>query len=223
MISSQHKPAAVNQEQRSPNRRAQALHDETPKPWLRRPGESAKDYEHFVAYRDLPPATRNFEQAYFAWAAAQAELTGARQHAAKRPPSSWYKIAKESDWRARALAWDDYRQELRRIEDEEEAEAVRRKRRDIVGRQLDAIDDALTRMDLQEMTAAELRRYLADFYNALAKLLVASRAEMGEATEITKNQTQISGTVTVTSDDMARAIRELQDQGFPVIQEPVST
>ena len=100
---------------------------------------------------------------------------------------------------------------------------MRRKRRDIVGRQLDAIDDALTRMDLQEMTAAELRRYLADFYNALTKLLTASRAEMGEATEITKNQTQISGTVTVTSDDMARAIRELQDQGFPVIQEPVST
>ena len=31
---------------------------------------------------------------------------------------------------------------------------------------------------------------------------------MGEATEITKNQTQITGTVTVTSDDMARAIRE---------------
>ena len=64
---------------------------------------------------------------------------------------------------------------------------------------------------------------LADFYNALAKLLTASRAEMGEATEITKNQTQISGTVTVTSDDMARAIQELQAQGFPVIKEPVST
>ena len=100
---------------------------------------------------------------------------------------------------------------------------MRRKRRDIIGRQLDAIDGALTNMALSEMEAPELRRYLADFYNALAKLLTASRAEMGEATEITKNQTQISGTVTVTSDDMARAIRELQDQGFPVIQEPVST
>ena len=206
-----------------PSRRQQALHDETPKPWLRRQGESAKDYERFLAYRDLPPATRNFEQAYFAWTAAQAELTGATQHAAKRPPSSWYKIAKESDWRARALAWDDYRQELKRIADEAEAEAVRRKRRDIIERQLDAIDGALTRADLSKMEASELRRYLADFYNALAKLLTASRAEMGEATEITKSQTQITGTVTVTSDDMARAIRELQDQGFPVIQEPVST
>ena len=208
---------------RTPPRQQQTLHHEIPKPWLRRQGESAKDYERFLAYRDLPPATRNFEQAYFAWTATQAELTGATQHAAKRPPSSWYKIAKESDWRARALAWDDYRQELKRISDEAEAEAVRRKRRDIVGRQLDAIDDALTRMDLQEMTAPELRRYLADFYNALAKLLTASRAEMGEATEITKNQTQISGTVIVTSDDMARAIQELQEQGFPVIHEPVST
>jgi hypothetical protein len=223
MAASKQTSPGSRQNSHTPSRQQQALHHETPKPWLRRPKESAKDYERFLAYRDLPPATRNFEQAYFAWTAAQAELTGATHHTAKRPPSSWYKIAKESDWRARALAWDDYRQELERIADEAEAEAVRRKRRDIVGRQLDAIDDALTRMDLQEMTATELRRYLADFYNALAKLLTASRAEMGEATEITKNQTQISGTVTVTSDDMARAIRELQDQGFPVIQEPVST
>ena len=205
------------------SRQNQTLRDETPKPWLRRPKESAKDYERFLAYRDLPPATRNFEQAYFAWAAAQDELTGATQHAAKRPPSSWYKIAKESDWRARALAWDDYRQELKRVADEAEADAVRRKRRDIIGRQLDRVDEALTHMALEEMEAPELRRYLADFYNALAKLLTASRAEMGEATEITKNQTQISGTVTVTSDDMARAIQELQAQGFPVIKEPVST
>ncbi len=208
---------------RTPSRQQQALHDETPKPWLRQPGETAKDYERFLAYRDLPPATRNFEQAYFAWLTVQDELTGATQHTAKRPPSTWYKIAKESDWRARALAWDDYRQELKRIADEAEAEAVRKKRRDIIGRQLDRVDEALTHMALEEMEAPELRRYLADFYNALAKLLTASRAEMGEATEITKNQTQISGTVTVTSDDMARAIRELHDQGFPVIQEPVST
>ena len=207
----------------TPSRQQQVLHDETPKPWLRQPDETAKDYERFLAYRDLPPATRNFEQAYHAWLAAQDELTGATQHTAKRPPSDWRTIAQENEWRARALAWDDYRQELRRIEDEAEAESIRRKRRDIIERQLDAIDGALTRADLSKMEASELRRYLADFYNALAKLLTASRAEMGEATEITKNQTQISGAIVVTSDDMARAIRELQEQGFPVIQEPVST
>ena len=217
------KPPSSKPNTHTPPRQQQAVLDETPKPWLRRQGESAKDYERFLAYRDLPPATRNFEQAYHAWLAAQDELTGATQYAAKRPPSSWYKVTKTHDWRARALAWDDYRQELKRVADEAEAEAVRRKRRDIIGRQLDAIDGALTNMALSEMEAPELRRYLADFYNALAKLLTASRAEMGEATEITKNQTQISGAIVVTSDDMARAIRELQEQGFPVIQEPVST
>jgi hypothetical protein len=223
MPASRQTSANTNNDTRTTSHPKQVLHEEARKSWLRKTGESAKDYDRFLAYRDLPPSTRNFEQAFHAWMAAQDELAGATQHTAQRPPSTWYKVAKTNDWRARALAWDDYRQELRRIQDEAEAEAVRRKRRDIIGRQLDRVDEALTHMALEEMEAPELRRYLADFYNALAKLLTASRAEMGEATEITKNQTQISGTVTVTSDDMARAIRELQDQGFPVIQEPVST
>jgi len=172
-----HKPTATTPEDH-PAARGSPSSDER-SPWQRRPGENAKDYERFLAYRDLPPALRSFEQAYHAWCAAQAELTGATPLTSRRPPPNWYKVAKEHDWRARALAWDDLRQEQRRIADEEEVELVRRKRRDIIDRQLDAIDDALARMDLPEMTAPELRRYLPDFFNALAKLLTASRAEMG--------------------------------------------
>jgi len=217
------KPAAPNPTNHSPPDRPPAPQADAPKPWLRRHGESTKDYDRFLAYRDLPPALRSFEQAYHVWCAARAELTGATPLTSRRPPPSWYKAARSHEWRARALAWDDHRQEQRRIADEEEVELVRRKRRDIIGRQLDAIDDALARMDLSEMTAPELRRYLPDFFNALAKLLTASRAEMGEATEITKNQTQISGAITVTGDDMARAVQELKDAGFSIIPEPIST
>lgn len=196
------------------------MNEETPKPWLRRDGETSKDYERFLIYRDLPPSRRNFEQAYLAWVAAEDEITGRTVHTSKRPPWNWYEIAKNNEWRSRALAWDDYRYELKRLEDEEIADMVRRKRRNMIDKQLDVINETLEKGNFAAMTPEEIRRYIDSFYNAFAKLLTASRAEMGDPTEITKNQTQLSGNIGVTSDDMAAAVQALQAEGFPVVKEP---
>ena len=90
----------------------------------------------------------------------------------------------------------------------------------MIDKQLDVINETLEKGNFAAMTPEEIRRYIDSFYNAFAKLLIASRAEMGDPTEITKNQTQLSGNIGVTSDDMAAAVQALQAEGFPVVKEP---
>jgi hypothetical protein len=71
-------------------------------PWDRQPGESDKQYGHFLAYRDLGPA-RTVGRAYRR-ATNQGEFT--RGQGAKRAPGFFRRLAQRWRWQERAGAWD---------------------------------------------------------------------------------------------------------------------
>lgn len=196
-------------------------------PWLQQKKESAADYQKFLIYCELPPSQRSFDAAYRVWRTTITEEAGKPPAPTKaRAHKAWYKTANNHEWEKRANEWDAHKNNKRQLANEEKNEAARQKRRDMIDRRLDDIDAAIDRMDFQSMTPEELRRYMPDLLNAMTKLLASSRAETGDDKQSKtpgRGQTQISTTVTVTSDDIARAVHELKNAGFSIIPEPIST
>lgn len=111
-------------------------------PWERRPGETAKAYEGFRAFRDLPASTRTIRK-----------LNESGYPQAKNWSSRW-------DWHARATAWDDH---VARQEDEDRLSALRSMHSNHQ-RAARAIQQfalaALSRLDIEEASPADVARLL---------------------------------------------------------------
>lgn len=71
-----------------------AKKETSPQPWDRRPGESVKNYSHFLLYRNLGPE-RTSLKAYLQI-----------HENAKEPSGGWSQTLKKENWRDRAEAWD---------------------------------------------------------------------------------------------------------------------
>lgn len=114
--------------------------EETPSPtleegiWTRQPGETARAYECFSAYRDLGPG-RSMVEAY-------RHKTG--KETAKQSSGHWNTWYRVHDWRRRAEAYDHHLDELGR---KAEAEAWEKRRRDLVEEQFELSKAMLSKVD----------------------------------------------------------------------------
>lgn len=79
-------------------------------PWERMPGEPARAYAAFRAFRDMPAATRSID------------ATADHPASGDTKPRQLRALAARWDWRARADAWDD---ECAAIEDRERLDQIR--------------------------------------------------------------------------------------------------
>jgi hypothetical protein len=70
--------------------------------WERQPGESAKAFAAFTAYRDLPAERRSVREAY---AVSRGPKQGQNQ-VIRSAPGTWREWASKNAWAARAEAWD---------------------------------------------------------------------------------------------------------------------
>jgi len=72
---------------------------ETPaEPWAMLLSESAKSYNAFCVFRDLPPGIRTVGAAY-------RQVTG---RSVARPPGRWSEWSRKNHWVRRAKVWDDF-------------------------------------------------------------------------------------------------------------------
>jgi len=133
--------------------------------WERLPGESAKAYEAFCIYRDLPPHERSLK--------AVAEKLGGKRSGksrALRPLERW---SSRYRWVERAQAWDE---EVDRRAREAHLRAVKEMRerhaRMAVALQQKALD-RLKQMDPDELEPLEVLKYLIE----AAKLERLARGE----------------------------------------------
>jgi hypothetical protein len=69
-------------------------------PWQRQPGESARAYELFCMYRDLPPRERSIARLV-------SDLVGDGQATKGRRRGDVERLSARWQWPARAAAWDD--------------------------------------------------------------------------------------------------------------------
>jgi hypothetical protein len=73
--------------------------------WLRQPGEPARWFGRFTAYR-LLGGTRSLRKAYLTHLRERGTLPEGREHAV-RVPVGWAEAARRFAWAERARAWDD--------------------------------------------------------------------------------------------------------------------
>ena len=70
--------------------------------WERQPGETAKAFAAFCAYRDLPAERRSVREAYVAAGRPQP----GHNQAVRSAPGTWREWASHNAWATRAEAWD---------------------------------------------------------------------------------------------------------------------
>lgn len=85
---------------------------DAPAPWLRQPGETGAAFNAFVAFRDSPPGRRQYAKV--------ARMVGNHVKTVER----W---GTRFGWQARALAWDEYRDQVAREAELDELEQARRR------------------------------------------------------------------------------------------------
>jgi len=146
-----------------------------PAPWERQPGESARAYAAFCAYRDLPPRERSILRA--------AELLGyVRAPRGQRRPNVPGRIVAWSQrwrWAERALAWDEEQDRLARAAETEAIKAMRdRHAREAMALQQKALE-RLRAMDPSELSPSDVLRYFVE----AAKLERLARGEPEMITE----------------------------------------
>jgi len=133
--------------------------------WERLPGESAKAYEAFCIYRDLPPHERSLK--------AVAEKLGGKRSGksrALRPLERW---SSRYRWVERAAAWDEEQDRQARAAQLEAIKEMReRHAREAMMLQKKAIE-RLNSMDPRELSAADVLRFLIE----AAKLERLARGE----------------------------------------------
>lgn len=107
------------------------------RPWDRQPGEDARWYARFTAYRLLGRG-RTLE-AVWRQEAKDHQKTG------KYPPKHWYAVAAEWNWKERAAAWDIYQAE-------QDAQYQMERRRAIITKALEKLEKRLDDLDGKPLT-----------------------------------------------------------------------
>lgn len=114
---------------------------DTRKPWERQRGETAKAFQGFVTYRNLGPGQRTIAKA-----AIELGKSAGLLH-------TW---SAKHGWVERALEWDVERDRLSREAEVIEAREAGRRHALIAERALEKVDDAITHLNPEKMSAAEV-------------------------------------------------------------------
>lgn len=133
-------------------------------PWERQPGESAKAFVSFAAYRDLGPLHRSQAKTH--------EITGAN----RRTIEMW---SKKYEWQKRVSAWDAEVDRQRRIKNLEDIEAMRDEHAKIAKSMLVKSAQALVKIPIDEIKASDISRMV----EVASKLERISRGDVGEVVE----------------------------------------
>lgn len=89
-----------------------------PQPWERQPGETSKAYAAFCRYRDMDPGKRSL---------AAVSSQGKKCGKGGKPSTVIAELSAKHDWVARAAAYDDHMDEIRRKASEDALAEMSRK------------------------------------------------------------------------------------------------
>lgn len=138
--------------------------------WERLPDETAKQYQAFCIYREMPTDTRSIDAAY---CAARGYQAGSR-----RATFRWFNWSRSNDWVKRAAAYDDYRREQERIAEEQERLKARKERKQII-RNTKAIAGKAQERVMQQIANGEPVS-IGALTNLIKMLLEQERAEYND-------------------------------------------
>ncbi len=134
-------------------------------PWERQPGESAKAFAAFCAYRDMNPHLRT------------------QQRVANEKNISLSSIATWSvtyDWMKRVEAWDDERDRQAMARYHEELDEMHRNHIRISKKVMDKVEEAIDNLEIEMVKPSDIPRLI----EVAAKLERLSRGDSGEAVEV---------------------------------------
>ncbi len=178
------------------------------KQWERQEGETAKAFEAFCAYRDLPPSERSMLAAWVKYSGNSAE--GRRK--APRNVEQW---AIDNKWTDRVKAYDDYLDAQSRAEYEAERLKQRDNRQQVVRALQGMAAKVMQAKQHANMEPAELNALA----NAVAKVLNESRIEFDDLpTQRVDNRVTGSGeggaieVHHVNADILAAAYKRMQEE-----------
>ena len=124
--------------------------------WDIQPGETAKAFHAFSHYRDMPPADRSIDTAH---AEHLARCEG-RKRRGKRGSNRWQNWSPKHDWVSRAAAHDADLSRKRRDRRARELEEAQDRAAKIAHSALDRLDERLQTLDIMQIPAAVLDRWL---------------------------------------------------------------
>jgi hypothetical protein len=119
--------------------------------WERLPGESARAYHAFCAYRDFGPE-RNIRRAV-----EEFERDGAQREKRYRVWRNW---AAGFRWRERAGDYDRYTEKLKRAEERKSIEAQGERRRAVMGKMLAVVEKKLDLMDPADLSQGAVAEWV---------------------------------------------------------------
>ena len=135
--------------------------------WDIQPGETAKAFHAFSHYRDMPPADRSIDTAH---AEHLARCEG-RKRRGKRGSNRWQDWSPKHDWVSRAAAHDADLSRKRRDRRARELEEAQDRAAKIAHSALDRLDERLQTLDIMQIPAAVLDRWLKTLTDVELKAL----------------------------------------------------
>ena len=135
--------------------------------WDIQPGETAKAFHAFSHYRDMPPADRSIDTAH---AEHLARCEG-RKRRGKRGSNRWQDWSPKHDWVSRAAAHDADLSRKRRDRRARELEEAQDRAAKIAHSALGRLDERLQTLDIMQIPAAVLDRWLKTLTDVELKAL----------------------------------------------------
>ena len=135
--------------------------------WDIQPGETAKAFHAFSHYRDMPPADRSIDTAH---AEHLARCEG-RKRRGKRGSNRWQDWSPKHDWVSRAAAHDADLSRKRRDRRARELEETQDRAAKIARSALDRLEERLKAIDVEQIPAAVLDRWLKTLTDVELKAL----------------------------------------------------
>ena len=124
-------------------------------PWERIPGEQMKSYSSFIVYRDMGPG-RYLSAVEDVWRE-QNNLPPRKKPGLTGTVAQW---STRFYWRERALAWDSYQQRLKDAQWEKRVQELSESEWKASRKLFDIGMDGLDKLDLEELTPANIMRAL---------------------------------------------------------------
>ena len=135
--------------------------------WDIQPSETAKAFHAFSHYRDMPPADRSIDTAH---AEHLARCEG-RKRRGKRGSNRWQDWSPKHDWVSRAAAHDADLSRKRRDRRARELEEAQDRAAKIARSALDRLEERLKAIDVEQIPAAVLDRWLKTLTDVELKAL----------------------------------------------------
>lgn len=176
------------------------LSESSPPIWERRPGEPSRWFARFECFRLMGP-----ERTVSAACRASGRTPG--KHTVEGTTSgTWYVMARQWDWQARADAWDDHVRAQIRAREEQRRFDRRETRIGMIDQLLNAAFHGLNAAALESMEANEARAALPALRMLFRELVLVQRAELESPDPDAAAQS-----IQISSEDLRRAYQELAE------------